>query len=584
MRDNESHLPKYQEGMGRIGRDPSPRSAPSNAPPARRVATLFLGVMLGITGTELLGVTMLNRSNPINTASRWENVQHAVLSLEGNGNATSVSGPASSSRTTRTATPVDGDHSPLPHPNRSLSPLEVLYGQTGNGTRLRDWVLRHVQRTYPHFPDDDGLRLGNPSVAHDPSTNRTVLGFRITTESMPRALRHVSYLMLCEPARDPPGATAANARDPTWRCQDSGMENAYIPPECDTRHWRNPTEHVLWGMMTVGPEDARLLFDEDGSLGATMVMRGCHPYTKWGRTTPLGSMYTMRWRRSHDTWRVAGYPKVLDLRTHQSHSLGDTYPEVTKSWITVPSLSGGAKAASHADPVGRLRFSVGWTRDMRRHVVYQVSEASDTLYAVTPLRKDVEYSSLDMDAYRGSTNVVPFRGALLGIGHRKVGPEPSLYEHYWYAYCPDPPHYSAVALSDGFILPKDRSILASFALGLAGEGDKPVPAVVGVRQAPPPDLARVRRSSGRVPEFRLCPVAGAPRVLPRGGLGQLRCPVRRRGGGRDSGRARCPGAEPVVVGLIGPDGPPSEGGQASCRFLARRGLPPAEIDDCVKLE
>jgi hypothetical protein len=150
---------------------------------------------------------------------------------------------------------------------------------------------------------------------------------------------------------------------------------------------------------------------------------------------------------------------------------GDTYPEVTKSWITVPSLSGGAKAASHADPVGRLRFSVGWTRDMRRHVVYQVSEASDTLYAVTPLRKGVEYSSLDLDAYRGSTNVVPFRGALLGIGHRKVGPEPSLYEHYWYAYCPDPPHYSAVALSDGFILPKDRSILTSFALGLAAEGD-----------------------------------------------------------------------------------------------------------------
>jgi hypothetical protein len=422
---------------------------------------LSLGMMLGITVTELLRFSMLSRLGLTSKTPNGGNVQQLTQSLAGCGSVSSTSN--------RTATtPVSWEEGPR-------SPLEVLYEQTGNGTKFRDWVLYHVLRVYPHFPDDNAPMLGTPSVAHDPNTNRTVLGFRITTKSMELALKSISYLMLCELVPEPATATNetevtnSNAMDATWRCHDSGMENAYIPPECDSRYWKNPIVPVLWGLTTIGPEDARLLFDEEGNLGATMVMRGCHPNTKWGATTALGSIYTMRWRRTHETWRVAGYPKLLDLRTHASVPLGDAYPEVTKSWIAIPTRSDGSKVAGHADP-GGLHFSVGWTRDKKRHVVYRVTDTSETLYAVAPLRRRVDYSSLDLDAYRGSTNVVQFKGALLGMGHRQIEPMPT-YVHYWYAYCPQAPYYSAVALSDAFFLPDDLNVRTSFAMGLAAEGD-----------------------------------------------------------------------------------------------------------------
>lgn len=452
---------KYHEGMGRTGLAASPRYFTSAS---RRFATLALCTILGFTCIKLLNLVMVTKNDAIMKASEWEYLRKRLpveSCLEGCG--TNVT-----STLNNTATSDSENDAHL-----TRSPLEVLYEQTDSGMKFRDWVLYHVQRTYPHFPDDDGLLLGTPSVAHDPNTNRTILGFRIGSQSMQLALKSVSYLMLCElkhaPATTGATETVRDATNAAWRCQDSGMENSYIPPECDPRYWKNPTEHVLWGLTIIGPEDARLLLDEEGNLGATMVMRGCHPNTKWGPTTALGSVYTMRWRRTHETWRVAGYPKLLDLRTRRLEHLGDEYPEVTKSWISVPTRSEGTKVASHADPQG-LRFSVGWTRDMKHHVVYQVRETSKTLYAVTPLRKGVEYSSLDLDSYRGSTNVVPFKGALLGMGHRHIDSAPT-YEHYWYAYCPHPPYYSAVALSEGFFLPQDRNVRTSFALGLAVEGD-----------------------------------------------------------------------------------------------------------------
>jgi hypothetical protein len=462
MRDLENDLRKYQDGMGSIDSDPSRRASPTK-PSLWLVATLALGMMLGITVTELLGFSTLGSFGSISTTLKPEIGQQLTQSLDGCGNVPSTSN--------RTMTPASREEAY--HPPRS--PLEVLYEQTGNGTGFVDWVMYHVLRVYPHFPDEDAPMPGTPSVAHDPNTNRTVLGFRIMSTSLLLALRDVSFLMLCELVQEAAVTSAAAGAASesratgaaTWRCHDSGMENSYIPPECDARHWKSPAEYVMWGAKTVGPEDARLLLDEEGNLGATMVMRGCHPDTKWGNTTPIGSMYTMRWRRTHETWRVIGYPKLLDLRKHDSRPLGDAYPEITKSWISIPTRSGGSKVAGLDDPQG-LHFSLGWTPGMKRHVVYQVNETSETLFAVTPLRKGVDYSRLDLGAYRGSTNVVQFKGALLGMGHRYSLPS---YVHYWYAYCPHPPYYSAVALSDGFLLPKDPSVRTSYALGLAAEGD-----------------------------------------------------------------------------------------------------------------
>jgi hypothetical protein len=396
-----------------------------------------------------------------------------------------------------------------PHPSLP-SPLEVLYRQTHNGTTLKRWVRYHVRRTYPQFPDvddnDNGsnnnndhrkelLVLGAPSLAHDPRTHRTVVGFRVGCKAMPLALDRHNYVMLCELVdvnnEDNDDDSTNNLRTTapdrrTWRCQDSGIENAYVPPQCDRRYWKHPAQKVFWGLTTTGPADPRLLFDFDSAsgrqqqLGSTFVMRGCHPGTPYGNRTALYSVYTARWTRTHDTWRVDGYPTLLDVRAIDGSSLGAAYPPVTKSWITIPTTHDDnhrlAATTSHdddADATKRLlRFSVGWSQDMKRHVVYQVHEAdeSDTLYAVTPLRVGANYTHLDLRNYRGSTNVVPFRGALLGIGHRRILPG-TIYYHYWYAYCPVAPYYPAVALGEGMLLPQRPNVPISFALGLAVEGD-----------------------------------------------------------------------------------------------------------------
>jgi hypothetical protein len=398
------------------------------------------------------------------------------------------------------------------------SPLEVLYRQTHNGTTLKRWVRYHVRRTYPQFPDvgsdvdddnDSGsgsnknhrkelLVLGAPSLAHDFQTNRTVVGFRVGCKAMPLALHRQNYVMLCELVSgssdndDNDDDSTNNSRTTragdrrTWRCQDSGIENAYVPPQCDRRYWKHPAQKVFWGLTTTGVADPRLLFDFDTGqqqqqLRSTFVMRGCHPDTPYGNSTALYSVYTARWRRTHGTWRVDGYPTLLDVRAIDGSSLGAAYPPVTKSWITIPTTHDDtnhrlAATTSHDDDTQqsnhRLRFSVGWSQDMKRHVVYQVHEAdgTGTRYAVTPLRQGANYTHLDLRNYRGSTNVVPFRGALLGIGHRRILPG-TIYYHYWYAYCPMAPYYPAVALGEGMLLPQRPNVPISFALGLAVEGD-----------------------------------------------------------------------------------------------------------------
>jgi hypothetical protein len=240
------------------------------------------------------------------------------------------------------------------------SHLEILYSQTNNGTALKEWAQYHVQRVYPHFPDDNGLVLGTPSLAHNPTTNRTVLGFRVSSVSLKLALSWISYLMICE-LQDPPDEGARHRTNSTtyegrWRCQDSGMENAYVPPECDRRYWKDPSERVFFGLTSVGPEDARLFFDESGRLGATMVMRGCHHHTPFGNSTALYSVYTRRWRHTHETWRVDGYPKLLDLREFNTSYLGSRYPRITKSWITIPRRTG---LVADVGVATSLHYSVG---------------------------------------------------------------------------------------------------------------------------------------------------------------------------------------------------------------------------------
>jgi hypothetical protein len=380
---------------------------------------------------------------------------------------------------------------------KQSSPLEMLYVATDDGTNLKEFVRYHALRTYPSFPDQPGLVLGNPSVAHDPATNRTVLGFRIENRAMPKMLRKTRYLMLCEMAGDrqemevgggevnEEGKVYPASGPASWRCQDSGVDSSYVPPECDARYWRHPAERVRYAHVTLGPEDARLFLDENGDLGATVMMRGCHPHTKYGNSTALWSVYTLRWKYSHGAWRLYQYPKVLDLRTPTMDYLGNNYPIVTKSWVSIPGPNGNYAAPSN-EQEGGLRFSVGWTRNMEEHVVYKVKESYDTLSAVVPANVNgnvgvADHSRLDLGSYRASTNFVHIRGALLGMGHRQRTVPHKVYDHYWYAFCPREP-YHAVALSDTFALPVSPGVSVSFALGLAVEGPSSEPESSNRRQ------------------------------------------------------------------------------------------------------
>jgi hypothetical protein len=376
----------------------------------------------------------------------------------------------------------------------SLSPLEDLYEATDHGRNLAQWARNHAQSVYPFLfatevPENERgeVVMGNPSLAHDPTTNRTVMGFRIQVVAIKKRVRMARYLMLCERRRmevdrEVREMTAAvkgleeeDGVERRWRCQDSGWDASYVPPECDPRFWGRPEIIVSYGPLTRGPEDARLFFDSAGHLGATVMLRGCHPFTSYGNRTALWSVYTVRWNRTNDedgAWTMDRSPKVLDLRTSTLGFLGDSYPFATKSWVAIPTRSKGATRAASppSSDVGML-LSVGWTPGMQDHVVYRVAQSYDTLSAVVPANSNVNHSHADIRTYRASTNFVDWKGAvLLGMGHRQVHTMTTkTYYHYWYAFCAEPP-YRAVALSDPFLLPDDPNIGTSFALGLALEG------------------------------------------------------------------------------------------------------------------
>jgi hypothetical protein len=346
------------------------------------------------------------------------------------------------------------------------SPLESLYAGTENGTQLMDWLLAHARQMYPEFQDGQDIYLGTPSlVAGNPTTTSkgtTVMSVLVYSSS-PK-FRYLIFLMLCD-VRSPLAATT---------CQDSGFEHFYVPPECDRRFWLNPQKEATYaGITLVGPADPRLFLDEDGNLGATTVMRGCHPETRFGNHTPIHSVYVLSWKKKKNRqsgdgegiWRAAGLPKLLDLRGTNNSFLGDSYPSITKSWISIPGPLG------HPSPknASNFRFSLGWTGGMRENVVYKVAEATLTLYGVVPAQESVPHSRAALGQYRASTNLVPFRGALLGMGHRRAFVDKRvLYLHYWYAMCPDEPH-QAVACSDAFRLNPDPASRINFSLGLAAD-------------------------------------------------------------------------------------------------------------------
>jgi hypothetical protein len=349
---------------------------------------------------------------------------------------------------------------------RSMTPLESLYEGTSNGTQLHFWLRSHVRTIYPHFSSDDEVQLGSPSLVQDKTS--TVLSVMVRPNSAD--LKNLIFLMLCN-VRAPLGET---------RCQDSGFQHSTVPPECDGRYWLDPQLSVMYSSLTlVGPADPRLFLDEDGNLGATAVMRGCHPRSRFGNHTPIHSVYVLSWTKDtgthdgngdHDTgdagriWRVAGRPKLLDLRSANNSYLGDDYPPITKSWISLPGPFGHPSPANAQN----YRFSVGFTRRMWQNVVYRVVDAGETLYSVVPANEQITHSRAALRKYRASTNLVRFRGGLLGMGHRRYDTKvPYYYLHYWYVTCPRAP-YRAVACSDEFRLnPDDPASRVNFALGLA---------------------------------------------------------------------------------------------------------------------
>jgi hypothetical protein len=404
--------------------------------------------------------------------------------------------PDAKGSTTTTTTTKAKASTPTAVKVSALSPLEDLYEATNHGRGLAQWARHRAQSVYPSLfatdlPENERgeVVMGNPSLAHDPRTNGTVLGFRIQVMAVKKRVRMARYLMLCERRRRNMAAAeqeetirAAKGLEEDedvagrWKCQDSGWDAAYVPPECDPRFWGRPEIILPYGPLTRGPEDARLFFDSAGNLGATVMVRGCHPFTTYGNRTALWSVYTVRWNRTNDdedgTWTMDRSPKVLDLRTSTLGFLGDSYPFATKSWVAIPTQSKGATRAASppASDVGML-LSVGWTPGMADHVVYKVAQTSETLSAVVPANSNVNHSHADVRTYRASTNLVHWKGAvLLGMGHRQVHTATTkTYYHYWYAFCAEPP-YRAVALSDPFLLPDDPHVGTSFALGLAWEG------------------------------------------------------------------------------------------------------------------
>ena len=54
---------------------------------------------------------------------------------------------------------------------------------------------------------------------------------------------------------------------------------------------------------------------------------------------------------------------------------------------------------------------------MDSSVVYEVFDSDDSMSHVRPAEYSKDMKEADTDSFRGSTNLAPFRGFLLGVGH-----------------------------------------------------------------------------------------------------------------------------------------------------------------------
>jgi len=350
--------------------------------------------------------------------------------------------------------------------------LSELYRSTNNGGDLIGFAQRQLSRISPALSKRSRVKIGTPSLARDGSTGRVVLGFRIEVPTTVNAdggslfkRGNTNFLLLCE----------LTSPIESVECQDSGLFPWVIPPQCNPANWLNPSKKTFWGFLTTGPEDARLFFDSEGALHATFGGRGCHANTPYNQTNPINSLYEIKWdKEAGGVWTPNGVPNLLEVRTRDGKSLDDAYPPVTKSWIPVPSVI----ASNGSMPVNEKKINhllLGFTKDMTSSVVYEIYDTADSVYFVRPTKNSMDLKDADIRSFRGSTNLVPFHGFLLGIGHPKRS---SKYFLYWYAICPQSP-YMPIARSNLFNIRDEEyysklnrsDVKVSFALGLALEGD-----------------------------------------------------------------------------------------------------------------
>jgi hypothetical protein len=282
--------------------------------------------------------------------------------------------------------------------------LSELLSYTNHGELLR-FFNEQLLHLNPALARRTGIKIGSPSLARDEATGRAVLGVRVETpvtissngrNMFPMASSN--FLMLCD-LKFPIGSV---------KCQDSGIFPWAIPPQCSGARWFNPATSTFWGFLTVGPEDARLFFDSNGALNAVFGARGCHPNTPYNESNPIYSLYEITWDYDGGVWTPngAGVPSLLDLSTSEGMPL-DNYPTVTKSWIPLPPSN--QTAPTH--------YLLGFTSNMGSSVVYEVFDSDDSMSHVRPAEYSKDMKEADTDSFRGSTNLVPFRGFLLGVGH-----------------------------------------------------------------------------------------------------------------------------------------------------------------------
>ena len=293
--------------------------------------------------------------------------------------------------------------------------LSELLSYTNHG-ELLGFFRERLLRLNPALSRRTGIRIGSPSLARDEASGRVVLGVRVeapvTINSngrnlFPRAM--ANFLMLCD-LTFPIGNVI---------CQDSGIFPWSIPPQCSITEWLNPATMTFWGFRNVGPEDARLFFDSNGTLNAIFGARGCHPSTPFNESNPIQSMYQIKWDDDDGVWTPngEGVPSLLDLRTSEGLPL-EKYPTVTKSWIPLP-------PSNQTTP--RQRYLLGFTSNMTSSVIYEVFDYADSLSYVRPAEYSKDAKEADLVHFRGSTNLVPFHTFLLGVGHRRLKKKYFLY-------------------------------------------------------------------------------------------------------------------------------------------------------------